>query len=210
MSNVKCLTPKSCHEEQLPLNRAKKKKESKVGGKEEVWVHKAHASPFPKNRPNPSLTDLPARKKHDAVFLQYRLQPQFQELHWLLPLWPQQSWYSVNRFRAFSLFSSVQDPRPESSIFSNKVFLLLDGEPGTTFFGPPSSSNVKSARLSTQMHVTDWVEAQSEDPEIKAAMDWCCLNKKKSEPWTEQLAKLKTRLGSKKNTPEGKEHTAEC
>ena len=64
--------------------------------------------------------------------------------------------------------------------------------------------NVKSVRLSTQMHVTDWAEAQHEDPEIKAAMDWCCLNKKKSEPWTEQLAKLKSRLGSKKNTPEGR------
>ena len=35
-------------------------------------------------------------------------------------------------------------------------------------------------------------------------MDWCHLNKKKSEPWTEQLAKLKSRLGSKKNTQEGR------
>ena len=26
--------------------------------------------------------------------------------------------------------------------------------------------NVRSARLSTQMHVTDWAEAQHEDPEI--------------------------------------------
>ena len=64
--------------------------------------------------------------------------------------------------------------------------------------------SVKSVRLSTQMHVTDWAEAQREDPEIEAAMDWCCLNKKKSEPWTEQLAKLKSRLGSKKNTPDGR------
>ena len=63
--------------------------------------------------------------------------------------------------------------------------------------------SVKSARLSTQMHVTDWAEAQREDPEIKASMDWCCLDKKKSEPWTEQLVKLKSRLGPKKNTPEG-------
>ena len=37
-----------------------------MGGKEEIWVQKAHVSPFPKNHPNPS-TDLPARKKHDAV-----------------------------------------------------------------------------------------------------------------------------------------------
>ena len=33
-----------------------------------------------------------------------------------------------------------------------------------------------------QMHVTDWAEAQHEDPEIEATMDWCHLNKKKSEP----------------------------
>ena len=64
--------------------------------------------------------------------------------------------------------------------------------------------NVKSARLSTQMHVTNWAEAQHEDPEIEAAMDWCCLNKKKFESWTEQLMKLKSRSGSKKNTPEGR------
>ena len=64
--------------------------------------------------------------------------------------------------------------------------------------------SVKSVRLSTQMHVTDWAEAQCEDPEIEAAMDWCHLDKKKSEPWTEQLAKLKSRLGTKKNTPEGR------
>ena len=39
--------------------------------------------------------------------------------------------------------------------------------------------SVKSTRLSTQMHVMDWAEAQHEDPEIKATMDWCQLNKKK-------------------------------
>ena len=33
--------------------------------------------------------------------------------------------------------------------------------------------NMRSVRLSTQMHVMDWAEAQHEDPEIKAAMDWC-------------------------------------
>ena len=35
--------------------------------------------------------------------------------------------------------------------------------------------SVKSMRLNIQMHVTDWAEAQCEDPEIRAAMDWCCL-----------------------------------
>ena len=42
--------------------------------------------------------------------------------------------------------------------------------------------SVKSVRLSTQMHVMDWAEAQREDLEIEAAMDWCHLNKKKLEP----------------------------
>ena len=64
--------------------------------------------------------------------------------------------------------------------------------------------SVCSTRLSTQMLVTDWAEAQHEDPEIEAAMDWCCLDRRKSQPWTEQLAKLKSRLGTKKNTPEGR------
>ena len=64
--------------------------------------------------------------------------------------------------------------------------------------------SVKSLRLSMQMHVMDWAEAQHEDPKIKATMDWCCLDKKKFQSWTEQLANLKSRLGTKKNTPEGR------
>ena len=59
-------------------------------------------------------------------------------------------------------------------------------------------------RLITQMHVTDWAEVQHEDPKIEANMDWCPLDRKKSQPWTEQLAKLKSRPGTKKNTPEEK------
>ena len=54
------------------------------------------------------------------------------------------------------------------------------------------------------MHIMDWAEAQQEDPEIEAIMDWCHLDRKRSEPWTEQLAKLKSRLRAKKNTTEGK------
>ena len=38
-----------------------------VGGKEEVWAQGARALPFPRNSSNQSPTDLPARKKHDAV-----------------------------------------------------------------------------------------------------------------------------------------------
>ena len=64
--------------------------------------------------------------------------------------------------------------------------------------------NVRSARLSTQMHVMVWAEAQREDLEIEAIMDWCQLDRKKSEPWTKQLMKLKSRLGPHKNTPVGK------
>ena len=64
--------------------------------------------------------------------------------------------------------------------------------------------SVKSMRLSTQIHVMDWAEAQCKDPEIEATMDWCHLDKKKFEPWTKLLAKLKSRLGTKKNTPEGR------
>ena len=64
--------------------------------------------------------------------------------------------------------------------------------------------SVRSMRLSTQMHVTDWAEAQCEDPEIEAAIDWCYLNRRKPQPWTGQLAKLKSRLGAKKNTLQGR------
>ena len=64
--------------------------------------------------------------------------------------------------------------------------------------------SVKSARVISQMHVTNWAEAQWEDLEIKATMDWCQLNRKKSEPWTQQLLKFKSQLGSDKNTPPGK------
>ena len=64
--------------------------------------------------------------------------------------------------------------------------------------------NMRSARVSTQMHVMDWAEAQQEDPEMEASMDWYCLNKKKSEPWIRQFTKLKSRLGFHKNTPAGK------
>ena len=64
--------------------------------------------------------------------------------------------------------------------------------------------SVKSARLNSQMHVTDWAEAQWEDPEIRAAMDCCQLNRKKSEPWAQQLLKFKSHLSLNKNTPTGK------
>ena len=41
--------------------------EDEGAGKEGVSAHGAHAPPFPKRPKNPSPTDLPARKKHNAV-----------------------------------------------------------------------------------------------------------------------------------------------
>ena len=64
--------------------------------------------------------------------------------------------------------------------------------------------SVKSARLNSEMHVTNWAEAQWEDPEMEAAMDWCQLKRKKSKPWAQQLLKFKSCLSLNKNTPAGK------
>ena len=49
------------------LIQVNRDKEVKVGGKEDVLALSACVPPFPKNHPNPSPTDLPARKKHNAV-----------------------------------------------------------------------------------------------------------------------------------------------
>ena len=38
-----------------------------MGGKEDVPAHEVHIPPFPKSHSNPSPTDLPARRKHNAV-----------------------------------------------------------------------------------------------------------------------------------------------
>ena len=62
--------------------------------------------------------------------------------------------------------------------------------------------NVRSARLSMQMYVTDWAEAQREDLEIKAAMDWCHLNRKKNKLWMQQLAQ--PGLGLRRTPQKGK------
>ena len=37
------------------------------GGKEDVLAHEVCIPPFPKSHSNPSPTDLPARRKHNAV-----------------------------------------------------------------------------------------------------------------------------------------------
>ena len=38
-----------------------------MGGKEDVLAHEVHIPPFPKSCSNSSPTDLPARRKHNAV-----------------------------------------------------------------------------------------------------------------------------------------------
>ena len=52
---------------QPKLNVSNLREEDEGAGKEGMLVHEAHAPPFPKRLKNPSPTDLPARKKHDAV-----------------------------------------------------------------------------------------------------------------------------------------------
>ena len=49
------------------LTQVNRDKEVEVGGKEDVLAFLAHVPPFPKNHPDPSPTDLLARKKHNAV-----------------------------------------------------------------------------------------------------------------------------------------------
>ena len=49
------------------LTQVNRDKEVKVSGKEDVLALLACVPPFPKNCPNPSPTDFPARKKHNAV-----------------------------------------------------------------------------------------------------------------------------------------------
>ena len=58
------------------------------------------------------------------------------------------SWYSASKFRALSLFSSVQDSRPESSNFFEQDFSsLLDNEFDATFLGPSSSSKCPNCAI---------------------------------------------------------------
>ena len=64
--------------------------------------------------------------------------------------------------------------------------------------------SVKSARVNCQIHVTNWAEIQQEDPEIKAAMDWCWFDRKKSKLWMQQLLKFKSQPGLNKSTLAGK------
>ena len=70
--------------------------------------------------------------------------------------------------------------------------------------------SVKSARLSTQMHVMDMAEAQLEDPRIEAAMDWYHLNKKKLEPIKRAAGQAQVQARDQEEYSRGKKHTVEC
>ena len=48
-------------------NVSNPREEDEGAGKEGVSAQEAHAPPFPKRPKNPSPTDLPAKKKHNAV-----------------------------------------------------------------------------------------------------------------------------------------------
>ena len=60
------------------------------------------------------------------------------------------SWYSANKSSTLSLFSSVQDSRPESSNFSNKIFLLSS----TVSSVWPSLANLQFQRAPIALSVT--------------------------------------------------------
>ena len=59
------------------------------------------------------------------------------------------SWYSASKLRALSLLSSVQDLRPESSNFSNTIFLLSSmvslTQPSLAHLGVQSAPTMPSA-----------------------------------------------------------------
>ena len=57
------------------------------------------------------------------------------------------SWYLANKLSALSWFSSVQDSRPESSNFSNKIFLLSSSKFNMTLLGPSSSSKCSNCAI---------------------------------------------------------------
>ena len=68
--------------------------------------------------------------------------------------------------------------------------------------------NVRPARLSTQMHVMDWLRLNVR-PRNQSCHGWCRLDRKNSEPWTKQLMKLKSRLGPTEHSSREK-HAEEC
>ena len=106
--------------------------------------------------------------------------------------WPEKTTSYTMSFKAMkAVFNNL------TSGASRRVELEYQANSAAHHEADSIEMSIHSMRLSMQMHITDWAKAQCEDPEIKAA-----INKRKSQPSTEQLAKLKSRLGTKKNTPE--------
>ena len=68
------------------------------------------------------------------------------------------SWYSTRRFRAFSLFSSIQESNPENSSFSSKSFLWSLTESDMTLLGPLTSSKGSHCSL-CHYHLRDFISS---------------------------------------------------
>ena len=54
---------------------------------------------------------------------------------------------------------------------------------------------VQAAQPNTPMHIMDWAQALTEDPQLEANLDWYLNDKKKGTLWAQQLEKLKAHLG---------------
>ena len=66
-----------------------------------------------------------------------------------------------------------------------------DWESSTTKEADSIEIKAQASRPSTPMHVTDWAQAQQEDLELEAALEWCVNDKKKGIPWAKQLENWK-------------------
>ena len=49
----------------------------------------------------------------------------------------------------------------------------------------PIEIEAQAASPNTPMHITDWAQAQREDPELEANIDWCLNDKKKGTSWAQ-------------------------
>ena len=66
--------------------------------------------------------------------------------------------YSARRFRAFSLFSSIQESNPENSSLSSKSFLQSSTESDMTLFGPSMSLKGSHCAL-CHYHLWDFISS---------------------------------------------------
>ena len=80
----------------------------------------------------------------------------------------------------------------------------LDQESMVTAEADSIEIKAQAAWPNIPMHITDWAQAQREDLELEASLDWCLNDKKKGTLWAQQLEKLKAHLGSLKTKLEDK------